>query len=179
MKLQPYLLIICTILAIGGICSGIIAWIVLPDVLNSQLQTYVTEQIQTNSVSLTLRDSITTVLQANSMDIIRVYLFGICLAGIPLLIIFLLIKCFSIGFVICVLLQHSFFLAVTRVLYIPIFIIAAQIAVTFAFKLISNQMDRPIRQLLKYTCIFFFVMLGVFAVSILDGLNCYYYFLNL
>ena len=46
MKHQPYLHLIIVILSLGGLISGIFAWIFLPDILIAELRSYAAEQIQ-------------------------------------------------------------------------------------------------------------------------------------
>ena len=98
MKRQPYLIIVYAILTIGAFLFGIMAWLFLPDMLVDQLRSFINEQMQTASLSSTWKDTVLQILQVNTMDLLRVYLCGLCILGAPLLIVFLFMKCFSIGF---------------------------------------------------------------------------------
>ena len=96
MKHQPYLHLIIVILSLGGLISGIFAWIFLPDILIAELRSYAAEQIQSIASSLELSQCIKTIFSANALDLLHIYLYGMCLIGLPMLFFFLFIKCFSI-----------------------------------------------------------------------------------
>lgn len=177
MKHRPYLPLIIGILAIGGFCFGLIAWLFLPDMLAAELRSYVAEQLQNIGNTLLLSESIKTVLCANIMDVLRIYLLGLCLAGLPILIVWFFLKCFSIGFSFCLLLQHSFLLCLTRILFLPVLCAAALIGCRFALQLMQNQIESPIRQWLHYSVIFLGLLLSTIIVSGLDGC-CTYYFVQ-
>ena len=176
MKHQPYLHIIIAILTVGGLLSGILTWLFLPDMLTAELRSYVTTQMYTIGTAISLTESIKAVFCANAIDLMRIYLFGICLAGFPILILFLFLKCFSIGFSFCLLLQPSIVLCLTRLLYVPVLCVAVLTGCRFALQLIQNQIDSPIRRLLQYSVVFAAILIAVLIVSSLDGLSSYYYF---
>ena len=178
MKHQPYLHIIIGTVSLGGLLSGIFAWIFLPDVLITELRNYAAGQVQSIASTLELSQCVQTVFSANALDLLRIYLYGMCLIGIPIIFIFLFIKCFSIGFSCCLLLQQSMILCFTRVLYIPVLCAAVVIGCRFALQLIQKQIDSPIRQLIQYTFIFIGLLLCVMLVSGLDALSSYYYALR-
>lgn len=178
MNRRPYLLIICSIIVIGGLLSGMIAWFLLPEVAAQQLCDYVAAQMHNISSDLTVTDSIKTIIQSNLLDLLRIYLCGICLAGIPLLIIFVFLKMFSIGFICSILLQHSFVMLFTRMLYMPALIIATVFGCQFALKMLQNQLNHPVKQLVIYTSTFLGITCYILFVSILDGLSCYYNFIH-
>ena len=175
MKHQPYLHIVICIVSLGGLLSGIFAWIFLPDVLITELRSYAAGQVQSIASTLKLSQCIQTVLFANALDLLRIYLYGMCLIGLPIVFIFLFVKCFSIGFSCCLLIQQSFILCFTRILYIPVLCAAVVIGCRFALQLIQKQIDSPIRQLIQYTFIFAGLLLCVMLVSGVDGLSSYYY----
>ena len=94
MKHQPYLHLIIVILSLGGLISGIFAWIFLPDILIAELRSYAAEQIQSIASSLELPQCIKTIFSANALDLLHIYLYGMCLIGLPMLFFFLFI-CFK------------------------------------------------------------------------------------
>lgn len=167
--------IIYGILVGGGFLFGVIAWLFLPDFIVEQLRQYTMEQLQLLSESVGITDGIVAVFRTNIIDLMRVYLCGICLLGLPILILFLFLKCFSIGFVSCMLLQHSFFLFLTRILYIPVLLFAVALSCRFSLRMVQNQMDHPVRQLLQYTLLFVGIALCVLLISVLDGCSSYFY----
>ena len=167
------------IVTLGGVLFGIAAWLLLPDMLREQLKQYVLLQMQASAETLTPKSAIAQIFQANCIDLLRIYFCGICLLGIPVLILLLFLKCFSIGFVFCILLQHSVLLLFSRLLYIPVVLYAASIAFAFTLELIRNHLHSPIRQLLQYTALFAIIGIAFAVVSVLDGLSSYYYLTNL
>ncbi len=175
MKHQPYLLIFHGILAVGGLISGIMAWLFLPDMLASELRNYTTSLIDSIALSYTWKDAFLPIFHANVMDMLRVFLCGICLLGVPILIVFLFLKCFAIGFTACVLLQSSILLFITRILFIPVLSIAVIKGCKFSLSLFQNNLQSPMRQLLHYTVLFAGLLVCVLLVSIVDGLANYYY----
>ncbi len=175
MMSSSYAKLFYMILIAGGLLFGIIAWLVLPDMAAEQLRQYVTGQLQGSSETALLRDIIGQVMQANAMDLLRIYLCGICLIGAPLLILFLFLKCFSVGFVGFLLLQHSPLLLLSRLLYLPVLFFAVSVGCRFALELLQNSMDSPIRQLLQYTLLFMVLLFAMTLVSAVDGMSSYYY----
>lgn len=159
----------------GGFLFGLIAWLLLPDFTVEQLGAYMTGQLQIFAESINLKDSIAIIAKANVIDLLRIYLCGICLVGLPILILFLFLKCFSIGFTACALLQHSFLLFCSRILYIPILFFSVSIACRFSLRMIQNQIEHPLRQLLQYTILFVGLLFCVLLISVLDGCSNYYY----
>ena len=174
MKHQPYLHVFIIILAIGGLLSGIVAWLFLPDMLVAELRSYVWNQMDDIGASLTFSESFKAIFCANTMDLLRIYLFGMCFIGLPIVTIFLYLKCFSIGFAFCLLFQSSILLCFTRILYIPILCIATIIGCRFTIQLIQAQQDGPIRRLLQYSLVFVGLIFCTFLISALDGLSTYY-----
>jgi len=174
MKHQPYLVIFCTILSIGGLLSGVFAWLFLPDMLSDELRRYVLSSFQTMT-AITIKESVLQIIRVNMMDLLRVYLCGVCLLGVPILIIFLFLKCFSIGLSSCLLIQSSVLLFICRLLFVPILWIAVMKAYRFSLSLLTGSIQSPIRQLLQYTAFFAALLLGMIAVSTIDGLAVFYY----
>ena len=175
MKHQPYLHLIIVILSLGGLISGIFAWIFLPDILIAELRSYAAEQIQNIASSLELPQCIKTIFSANALDLLHIYLYGMCLIGLPMLFFFLFIKCFSIGFSCCILLRQSIILCFTRILYVPVLCAAVVLGCRLTLQMIQKQIDSPIRQFMQYTFLFAGLLLCVLLVSSLDGLSSYYY----
>ena len=163
------------ILMAGGLLFGIIAWLMLPDMYSEQLRQYVLTQLQASSETALLKDTILCVWQANVMDLLRIYFCGICLLGAPILVLFLFLKCFSVGFVSFILLQHSPLLLLSRLLYLPVVFVAVLMGCRFALELLQNNMKSPVRQLLQYTLLFVVLLLAMLLVSAVDGLSSFYY----
>lgn len=170
-----YAVLFFGILTVGGLLFGVIAWLVLPDAFAAQLRSYLYGQLDTFAASCTLRDTVLQIGQVNFMDFVRVYLCGICLLGIPLLILFLFLKCFSIGFSICMLLQSSAALFLSRMLYVPVLVLAVYYGCRFSLSMLRNNLQSPVRQLLQYTLLFVLLLLGALLASLADGVSTYYY----
>jgi len=174
MKHQPYLLIFYSILTAGGILSGIAAWLFLPDMLSDALRSYTAGQLQ-NMADYTLQDTIVQVCRANLLDLLRVYLCGLCLVGVPLLILFLFLKCFAVGFSFILLLQSSIPMVLSRLIFIPVLLLAVLKGYRFSLALLSGTQQNAARQWLTYTLYFAALLLCMVLVSAVDGLACYVY----
>lgn len=83
------------------------------------------------------------IFQSNFMDFVRVYLAGICLLGLPLLVLFLFLKGFSLGFSACFLVTHSPLLLLSRLLYFPVLLAAIAYSCRFSFILLQNRVSSP------------------------------------
>jgi stage II sporulation protein M len=154
---------------------GIAAYFYLPDAEMTQLQQYLLNQLQTLAEATALAEAVRCIFRANLLDLLRIYLAGICLLGIPLLLLFLFLKGFTFGFSACFLLAHSPLLLLTRLLYVPWLVLAAAFGCRFSLLLVQNRVNSPTRQLLQYTITFGLLLALVFLVSMLDGLGvCYY-----
>lgn len=173
------MLIFQSILLCSGIVFGIIAYVALPDEQVLALQQYLTAQVQNLTATVTLPETAGRIFRANAMDMVRVYLAGICLLGLPILFLFLFLKGFTFGFVSCFLLRHSPLLIITRFLYLPVFVLAVGFAVRFGFLLIQNRLTSPARQLLEYTITFGLILILALLFSYVDGLGCCHYLQNL
>lgn len=83
------------------------------------------------------------IFQSNFMDFVRIYLAGICLLGLPLLVLFLFLKGFSLGFSACFLVTHSPLLLLSRLLYFPVLLAAIAYSCRFSFILLQNRVSSP------------------------------------
>ena len=164
-----------SLLACCGLLFGMIAYLVLADEQVAALQQYLFVQMQNLTSTANLPEVASRILRANVMDIVRIYLAGACLLGLPILLLLLFLKGFTLGFVSCFLLQHSPLLVVTRLLYLPVFILSAVIACRFSMMLLQNQLSNPVRQLLEYTISFGLLLILVVLCSYVDGLSCSHY----
>ena len=81
MKHQPYLVIFCTILSVGGLLSGVFAWLFLPDILSDELRRYVLSSFQTMT-AITIKESVLQIIRVNVMDLLRVYLCGVYMSTV-------------------------------------------------------------------------------------------------
>lgn len=158
------------ILISSGIAFGILAYFCLPESQSLMLQDFWGQSVQ-QTVGKIGRDTVVLqIFQKNLQDLLRIYFFGICLLGIPLLFIVIFAQGFSLGFLCCFWGGQSILLAAAHCCYIPLYIGAASIAMSFANILLRNQLANPVRQLLKYT-LYFLVLLGSsFILSCIDGL---------
>ncbi|MBO5114610.1 MAG: hypothetical protein J6C02_00510, partial [Peptococcaceae bacterium] len=66
-------------------------------------------------------------------------------------------------------------LFICRLLFVPILWIAVMKAYRFSLSLLTGSIQSPIRQLLQYTAFFAAMLLGMIAVSTIDGLAVFYY----
>ena len=165
------LLVYLGILAGGGLLFGFFAYVALPDEQVLALQQYLSTQMQTLSTTMPQSEAASRIFRANAMDLLRVYLAGICLLGLPILLILLFIKAFTLGFSACFLLQYSPLLLFTRFLQLPVLLLAAAFGCRFAFLMIQNRLDSPARHLLQYTVLFGLLLVGTFLFSYVDGLS--------
>ena len=179
MKHQPYFMIFSAVLSIGGLISGIMAWLFLPDTAAAQLHSYTAGQLQTIADSYTWQEILQTIVTGNVMDMLRVYLCGVCLVGIPIMVLFLFLKCFAVGFSVCILAQSSIVLLLSRLLYLPALVFAVMIAYRFSLSLVQNTVQSPVRQLLQYTLMFLGILLCTLLVSGIDSLANIYYLYRL
>ena len=178
LHINSYKVLFYAILTFGGFFFGIAAWLFLPDFLLEQLRQYYNGQLETLSVSISMKESVAMIARANTIDLLRIYLCGLCLFGVPFLVVFLFLKCFSIGFVSFILLQHSILLFMSRLIYVPFLVLASAVSCKFAVQLIQNRCYHPIRQIVQYSVVFFLVSMMVVFVSLLDGLSNYYYLMQ-
>ena len=155
----------------GGLLFGIAAYVCLPDEQIFALQHFLSIQMQEMSDGASWTTLSSSIFHANCMDLLRLYLAGICLIGFPLICLFLFVKGFTFGFAGCFLLGHSPFLVLTRVFFTPLLIIAAALGCRFNFMLIQNRVSNPLHQLVQYTLVFLFLFLLTLVVSYLDGLS--------
>lgn len=162
-------------LLLSGFLFGLAAYFCLPEEQILALQQYLIVQLQDFSTTATLAETAGRVFRANAMDFVRIYLAGICLLGVPLILLFLFLKGFTFGFVACFLLAHSPLLLLSRLLYFPSLIAAAVLGVRFSRMLAQNQASSPLRQLLQYTVGFVFLLILVLLLSCMDGLSSYHY----
>ena len=159
----------------GGLLFGILAWLFLPDTSTILLRQYIDEQLISFDQKTTIKESIGLIAQTNATDLVRIFLCGMCVIGVPLVLCFIFIKCFSIGFVTFALIQHSILLFVSRMLYLPILFISMLFACRFGIQLVQGRFNNPLGQLLQYTIIFVGISFLMLFVSTLDGLSNYYY----
>ena len=164
-----------SILVLGGMVSGVIAFFCLPEEQVLALQQYLLVQMQELTGTATLAEAAGRILRANGMDLIRLYLSGACLAGLPLLLLMMFLKGFSFGFTACFLLGHSILLLFTRLLYFPLLIGAAALGCRFNLLMLQNRLSSPLRQLLQYTIAFGGLLLLALLCSYIDGLSCCHY----
>lgn len=132
-----------SILVLGGMVSGVIAFFCLPEEQVLALQQYLLVQMQELTGTAVLAEVAGRILRANVMDLIRLYLSGACLAGLPLLLLLLFLKGFSFGFTACFLLRHSILLLLTRLLYFPFLIGAAALGCRFNLLLLQKPSQQP------------------------------------
>ena len=99
----------------GGLLFGIAAYVCLPDEQILALQQFLSIQMQEMSDGASWTTLSSSIFHANCMDLLRLYLAGICLIGFPLICLFLFVKGFTFGFAGCFLLGHSPLLVLTRV----------------------------------------------------------------
>jgi len=158
-----------TILIISGICFGMLAYFCLSESQSLMLQDFWGQSMQ-QTVDRIGRDTVIwQIFQKNFQELLRIYFFGICLLGIPLLFIVIFTQGFSLGFLCCFWGGQSVLLALMQCCYLPLYIGAASLAVSFANILLRNQVANPLRQLLKYT-LYFLILLGCsFILSCIDG----------
>jgi len=103
----------------------------------------------------------------------------VCLVGIPIMILFLFLKCFAVGFSVCILAHSSMVLLLSRLLYLPALVFAVMIAYRFSLSLVQNTVQSPVRQLLQYTLMFLGILLCTLLVSGIDSLANIYYLYRL
>lgn len=157
-----------------GIVFGVLAYFCLPDSQALAVQNFWFQSIQ-NIAGQMLKDTvILQIFQQKFAELLRIYFFGLCLLGVPLLFIVVFIQGFSLGFLFCFLGGQSVLLAILQMCYIPIYLSGTTLAVSFAQILQRNQMDNPWRQIIKYTFYFIFLMVATFLLSCLDGLISIY-----
>lgn len=169
------LLILESLLVICGLLFGLAAYFCLPEEEIAQLQQYLLVQMQDLSGTVTLSEAAGRIFRANFMDFVRIYLAGLCLLGLPLLILFLFLKGFTFGFVAGFLIGHSPLLIFSRLLYYPLFMAAAAYGIRFSFLLMQNRMSSPVRQLVQYTVTFGLLLILVLIFSYVDGFSsCHY-----
>jgi len=172
-RLKKILLLESLLLA-GGFVFGLIAYACLPEDEVFRLQQTFLTQLEGMAATLTLQDTAARVFRANFLDMVRFYLAGVCLLGLPVLALLLFQKGFTFGFTLCFLLAQSPLLACSRVLFYPVLLIAAIYSCRFSLLLVQNRLSSPARQLLQYTIRFGLLLLVVLAISYVDGLSCYH-----
>ena len=169
------IILLHSFLLFSGFLFGLAAYFCLPEEQILALQQYLTVQMQDLSATATLAETAGRVFRSNAMDFVRVYLAGICLLGVPLILLFLFLKGFTFGFVACFLLAHSPLLLLSRLLYFPSLIAVAVLGCRFSLMLVQNRASSPLRQLLQYTVGFAFLLVLVLLLSCIDGFSSYHY----
>lgn len=159
-------------LVISGIVCGIIGYAALPDELVLRLCDFLTGQMQNLRAVCSAEEAVGRIVRANSVELLRVYLAGLCILGVPILILLLYVKGFTFGFAGCFLLSHSVLLLVSRLLYVMVFTAAVAMAIRFSWILLQNRMQSLFRQLLQYSAVFLVLFLLILAASYVDGLCC-------
>ena len=171
------LFIFQSLLVICGIVCGIAAFVALPDEHVVTLHQYLTGRMEGNTMTGFLETG-GQIFRSNLLDLIRVYLAGSCLLGLPVLILFIFVKGFVFGFTGCFLISYSALLILSRFLILPALVLASAAGMQFTFLMLQNRMDSPARHLLEYTITFAVILLLVLAVSYADGFMCSRYLLN-
>lgn len=171
MKLKKSLFYL-TLLAGSGLFFGIFAYIVLPDEQVLILQQYLTSQIQELAISISQAEINNRIFHVHAMDLLRIYLAGLCLLGFPLLFLFLFVKMFILGFTSCFLAQYSLLLLFAQLLQLPLLILAIAIGCHFTRLLLQNRLNNFVRQWLHYTICFSLLLFGFFLFSYLEGWSC-------
>ena len=166
-------------LLISGMVCGIIGYAALPDELVLRLCDFLTGQMQNLRAVCSAEEAVGRIVRANSVELLRIYLAGLCIVGVPILILLLYVKGFAFGFTSCFLLSHSVLLLVSRLLYVMVFAAAAALAVRFSWILLQNRMQSLFRQLLQYSAVFLLLFLLILAASYVDGLCCARYLAGL
>ncbi len=166
------IMILESVLLLSGVMFGVLAFFCLPEEQILQLQRYLTSQMQTLAGAASLSEAAGPIFQSNFMDFVRIYLAGICLLGLPLLVLFLFLKGFSLGFSACFLVTHSPLLLLSRLLYFPVLLAAIAYSCRFSFILLQNRVSSPARQLLQYTVTFGLLLILVLICSYIDGFSC-------
>ena len=159
-------------LLISGMVCGIIGYAALPDELVLKLGDFLTGQMQNLRAVCSAEEAVGRIVRANSVELLRVYLAGLCIVGVPILILLLYVKGFTFGFTGCFLLSHSVLLLVSRLLYVMVFAAAVAAAMRFSWILLQNRMQSLLRQLLQYSAVFLLLFLLILAASYVDGLCC-------
>lgn len=159
-------------LLISGMVCGIIGYAALPDELVLRLCDFLTGQMQNLRAVCSAEEAVGRIVRANSVELLRVYLAGLCIVGVPILILLLYVKGFTFGFAGCFLLSHSVLLLVSRLLYVMVFTAAVAMAIRFSWILLQNRMQSLFRQLLQYSAVFLVLFLLILAASYVDGLCC-------
>ena len=159
-------------LVISGMVCGIIGYAALPDELVLRLCDFLTGQMQNLRAVCSAEEAVGRIVRANSVELLRVYLAGLCIVGVPILILLLYVKGFTFGFAGCFLLSHSVLLLVSRLLYVMVFTAAVAMAIRFSWILLQNRMQSLFRQLLQYSAVFLVLFLLILAASYVDGLCC-------
>ena len=159
-------------LLISGMVCGIIGYAALPDELVLKLGNFLTGQMQNLRAVCSAEEAAGRIARANSVELLRVYLVGLCIVGVPILILLLYVKGFTFGFTGCFLLSHSVLLLVSRLLYVMVFTAAVAAAMRFSWILLQNRMQSLLRQLLQYSAVFLLLFLLILAASYVDGLCC-------
>lgn len=158
------------VLIFTGMCFGVFAYFGLSETQSLILQDFFTQSTQQIVADMPKNLVIEQIVRQNFSEMGRMYLFGLCLLGVPILFIIVFIQGFSFGFLCCFLGGQSVFLPLIQFCYLPVYVGAASVAVSFARILLYNQIDNPWRQVVKYTFYFFLILLVVFLLSCLDGL---------
>ncbi len=159
-------------LLLSGMVCGIIGYVALPDELVLRLGEFLNGQMQNLAVACSVSEAAGRIVRANVLDVLRIYLAGICLLGVPVIIGLLFLTGFTFGFTGCFLAFHSVLLIAARMLYLPLLSVAAGIAIRFSWMMLQNRMQSPLRQLAEYTLVFVLLLLLVLAVSYIDGFFC-------
>ena len=92
-------------LLISGMVCGIIGYAALPDELVLKLGDFLTGQMQNLRAVCSAEEAVGRIVRANSVELLRVYLAGLCILGVPILILLLYVKGFTFGFAGCFLIS--------------------------------------------------------------------------
>lgn len=164
------MLIYNAILIGSGVCFGVLAYFCLPETQILMLQDFWGQSVEQTVGRISREAVILQIFQKNLQDLLRIYFFGICLLGIPLLFLVVFTQGFSLGFLGCFLGGQSVLIALIQCFYLPIYIGAASLAVSFAHILLHNQIANPLSQLCKYSLYFLILLGGSFILSCLEGI---------
>lgn len=159
-------------LLLSGMVCGIIGYVVLPDELVLSLGEFLNGQMQNLRDVCSVQEAASRIVHANVLELLRVYLAGACLLGLPILVLLLFLKGFTFGFTGCFLLSHSFLLIIGRFFYLPVFAASAALAVRFSWMLLKSRTANTPRQLFEYSFVFVLLLLLALLVSYADGFCC-------
>lgn len=168
---------------IAGLVFGILACSFLQTDKLSMLNQYFMEQL--NLIALSKGQGIASkiAIEANIMDIGTLSFLGLCLIGIPFIILFIFVKGFSIGFVSCFLIMtsgwqsmQSVFISIfiPKLLYIPVLLLAAYYGIKFSYTMAVTVWPGLLRALLKYLAVMAIIIVVVTILGYLEGVLSIY-----